>query len=242
MKTRHTPRPLSELALAHAGRPAVVIGGGMSLPKQIALTPADAVRVAANQHAGVMGYQFDYVVAVDNDIEKIVRPFGRPIITPRRWGDYQIFGNTFHSSGVTAAYVAWVMGCAPVILVAMDCFVGGTYCHDPKARSSGTAVSVDKHLTKWARLLKACPGAAFRSAGGPTATLWPLYDPSEPVAPAPNRADILRAVSGIWIEVRNPVDFLAGRKVGDRVEVSPAEARHAIGKRFAAKVAGELRP
>lgn len=239
-----SPRPISELVHRHVGRPGVAIGGGISLPHQYErIVSLNAVHVAANQHAHVMGYRFDYVAAVDPDMPAKVREFGKPVIsmaTRRAHADYVIFRDGFNSSGVTAAWALWVMGCAPIILAGMDCFRGGTYCHDPKAKSSGTGSSVEQHLRKWQKLKDICPGASFRSVGGPTEQIFPCYDPAETRFTIPSREDLMRQVAGVIVEVKDPRDFLAGRKVGELVECSKSEARHAVGGRFAVKVAGAL--
>lgn len=239
-----TPRPISELVHRHIGRPGVAIGGGISLPWQYErVSHFNAVHVAANQHAHVMGYRFDYVVAVDPDMPAKLREFGKPVIsmaTRRKHADYLIFSDGFNQSGVEAARVLWLMGCVPILPIGIDCFKGGTYCHDEKAKSSGTGSSVEQHLRKWQKLKDVCRGAAFRSMGGPLDSLFPRYDPEETRFTIPSREDLLREVCGVIVEVRDPRDFLAGRRIGERVECSKSEARHAVTNRFAVKVAGEL--
>jgi hypothetical protein len=239
------PRPISDLVHRCIGRAGVAIGGGVSLPPQYrSVESLNAVHAAANQHGCVMGYRVDYIVSVDPDTSKIMRSYRLPVISPRRASaDYLLFPNQhtgFNSSGVWAAFVLWLMGCAPIILTGMDCFSGGTYCHDLKAKSSGTGSSVEQHLRKWHKLKASCPRGAFRSAGGPTEKVFPRYDPNETGFAIPAREQAMRECSGVIVEVKTAADLLADRSVGERVECSQSEARHVIGKRFAVKVAGAL--
>lgn len=222
------PRPLSDLALKYCGRAAVIIGGGMSLPEQIKLAPAGAVHLGANEHACKLGIRCDYIVCVD-EVQEKVKPWGVPIISNRRWADYRMFKQPVTNSGACAAFCAWVMGCAPIVLVGMDCYVGGTYCHDPKARSSGNAVSLQGHLGRWERLKGMLPRAAIRSAGGPTQGVFPAYNPAETAFTIPTVAEVLRQCSGVLVDITKRIEFgphvyAAGERA---VELSEAEVRHA---------------
>jgi len=168
----------ASLALRYVGRPAVVMGGGVSLTSQLGQCPPDALYLSANQH-GAMVHNADYIVALD-DIEDQLRRFGVPIIGRRYWCDYRIQDwENVGDSGVTAAWLAAVMGCHPIILTGMDCYQGGTYHHDPAAFSSGLAKPFGEHLAKWQALKGLLTHAVVRSCGGPTAEIFGLWDPSE---------------------------------------------------------------
>ncbi|MCK9468483.1 MAG: hypothetical protein M0Q49_03605 [Porticoccaceae bacterium] len=65
------------------------------------------------------------------------------------------------------------MGCAPIIVIGMDCYTGATYFHNPAARSSGEWLPLDGHLDKWRRLIELAPDADVRAPGGPLAALFP---------------------------------------------------------------------
>lgn len=206
-------RSAGEIVGIHVGRPALVIGGGMSAPAQAARAPAEAIRISANQHGFFIG-RVDYVVACDDLERKELRgPSGKseriramakgaPIISIRRSiADIHIVRVPINNSGITACWVAWLMGCAPILTAGMDCFVDGTYFHDKNAQSSGRHIRLEAHLHKWQRFRDAHPGVPIRPLGGPTEKLYPPYDPAESGFPAPD-LDALRAqVRGHWARV-----------------------------------------
>lgn len=220
------PRPMSDLIHAHFGRPALVLGGGDSLPAHGVAGPPDAVHIGANEHACKIGLRCEYIVAVDNIREKVT-PYGVPVITSRRWGQFRMFKQPSPCSGPCAAWAAWVMGCAPIIIGGMDCYVGGTYCHDPKAKSSGKSQTLDNHLSRWATLRDKFPRAAIRTLGGPTLKVFAAYDPAETGFDIASREDILRSARGVLVEFTREIDFAPHKyRAGECAELTEAEARH----------------
>ena len=202
---------LSDLRAAHAGRPALVLGGGESLPRQAERAPEGCVYISANQH-GCLLRACDYIVACDdkpraqflgsNGQMVTLKSFGVPIISPRpSMADYLTPKPPHNSSGVVAAWAAWVMGCAPILLAGMDCYRGACYWHAPKAQSTGQHLQLSNHLVKWRTLAAKHPQAMFRSMGVPLTDVFPAYDPEEPVIPTPieaieldaHKAKVLRA-------------------------------------------------
>lgn len=238
-------QPLAALIDAHHGRAAVVIGGGISAPAQLARAPEGALFLSANQH-GCMLRACDYIVALDvwehrefklldGRMVKITH-FGVPIISPRPGdADYRIFDKPAANSGAVAAWCAWVMGCAPILLAGIDCYEGGTYYHDHNARSSGNHVPVDQHLRKWAKAAAAAPGAMIRSLGGPLEALFPPYDPAEPVTYPETRASVPGA-SGIPVRTRRVWSMAHGCfPEGAELDLSEGEFRRAIRERAVEK-------
>jgi len=226
---------LAELALRYAGRAGVAMGGGESLPEQVARCPDDAIYVSANQH-GALLRAVDFIVSIDGN-EADVRPHGAPVIGRRVWCDYRIQDwQDFHYCGPTAAWVLRVLGCHPVILAGMDCYQGGTYHHDPAARSTGRLVSREEHVQHWRNLVPHMLGTAVRSCGGPTAEIFPLWDPHEVlpdyVAPADVRA--MQAMRPRRVRT-NDCARINGKPVEAGVEmlVSPAEFAYLMRRRTA---------
>jgi hypothetical protein len=222
---------LAELALRHAGRPIAVLGGGPSLPEQLAQLPADAVCISANQH-GALLHPCRYIVALD-DIEDRLRPHGLPIISPRRWADYRVqdFGTWKGNSGLLGLYVAWVLGGHPIIAAGMDCYTGGTYFHDAEAPSS----SRDKQPQFFQERARGIPlpaSAAVRIVGdGPLTAVWPRYRPDEqfPAYRPPPRLRVMRAL--LPVPVRWIRQQYFGRSLyycGESVELSPFEAARLV--------------
>lgn len=215
-----------DLALRHAGRPVVVMGGGPSLPAQLSNCPSDAIYISANQH-GVMLRSADYVVALD-DLEQVLRPFGLPIVGRRLWCDYRFpeWGNDA-DSGQAGMLLGSIVGGYPVILTGMDCFQGGTYFHDPEAHSSGNRATLEWHLDRW-RKAATRVAAPVRSCGGPTATIFPPWDPSEvfdDYVPAPGQLAMQR-IRPHRVRIR-PRGMINRRRVQTETEclVSPEEYR-----------------
>jgi hypothetical protein len=241
-----------ELIHKHVGRPAVVCGGGESLPAQLKRCPQDAVYISANQHGciahldGHLARLPDYVMVVDGIEGKTwprpdgstytLRHFGVPIISPRPAGDYWLFEQCMPGSGLMAAWMAWVMGCAPIVLAGIDCYQGGTYFHDREARSSGRSITIQRHLERWGQLLVHAPGGQFRSLGGPLAKLFPSYSPDEPASAPPNHARVQVRMSGTMVQfTRACSEVTAPRQYapGDRVELSRKLAKRCIQRGFA---------
>lgn len=235
-------KSISELIHAHVGRPALVMGGGLSLPEQVSRAPEGCIKISANQH-GALLMPCDYVVSCDDlshkelkrpDGSKFrIRDLGIPILSSRRSiADFVIMKHPVTSTGPTAAWCAWVLGCAPILATGMDCYVGGTYYHDHKAQSSGTHVKLADHLKKWEALRAKIPGAMIRSMGGPLAAIFPAYDPEETATPG-DRAEIERQARGNTVRVLKrwqlaPRPFLPG----DKLEVNQAELDIGLRKRL----------
>lgn len=191
-----------ELLLRHAGTPCWILGGGVSLVEQIETLPARAIVVSANQH-GCMARRCDYIVALDN-IQPVLEGYGVPIISPKPWADYRISEHPrLDYSGQQAAWVAWLMGAHPIVLAGMDLYQGGTYHHDPDAKSTAYARSFESHLTSWRRAASII-GGTVRAVGGPLVEhgVFPRWDPAEPlpINKPPERARLLKECSGILVE------------------------------------------
>lgn len=241
-------RLMRELIHAHAGRPAVIVGGGESVQEQLLRCPDTAIHISANQH-GCLARACDYIFCADAIEDKVftrsdkslytLRVFGVPIISPRPSADYWLFDQTLASSGVMAAWCAWVMGCAPIILVGMDCYQGGTYWHDKSALSSGRGIPLHRHIARWTALLNQAPGGQFRSMGGPLVGLMRLYDTHETGVSPPPRALLESKLAGVQVQFTRPcADIVTPRmfQPGDRTELSRRMAKKCV----AAKVAEYL--
>lgn len=188
---------------AHAGRPAYVLGGGPSLPhafEALCVDPDQAVLISANEHGCVLSETTgsrmpDYIVCVD-EIQEKLSPYRVPVVAPRTWADVPMFGKPVHQSGMLGCFVAWIMGCAPIVPLGMDLYRGGTYFHAPGAFSTGRKVPFDELLRRWERLLVAIGGddVIRVPADSPLETWFSVFDPAERVqsaASAPDRAAAL---------------------------------------------------
>jgi len=244
-------KPFSELVHFGLGRPALVMGGGDSLPEATSRAPATAVFVSANQH-GCLLRPCDFIVAADSTEEQKtwrasdgrklgIRDHGAPIISMRRnIADYRIFKPPINNSGVLAAWVAWALGCSPILLAGMDCYVGNVYYHSPQAQSSGRAQTLSHHLDKWRALKEHVPGAMVRAMGGALALhkVFPLYDPAEPVTAAAPREAIMPHVQGVRVRVVKAWRLPPWRyDPGEELEVNHAELVRGLREKHVQRIA-----
>lgn len=178
------------------------MGGGPSLVDAFPYFPPDAVLLSVNDHGcrfmrHTLGLtrQPDYIVACDR-IEQRVRfdirkpgtgePWGVPLIGRWMFADYRMLFSVAPNSGVAAAWVARLMGCAPIILAGMDLYEGGTYFDDARGISTGRDIPPMEHRHRWYRLPAKYP-AMYRMLGGDAvlASRFGVYDPAEAVRVSP---------------------------------------------------------
>lgn len=201
--------------------PAVVLGGGPSLRDQITRCPprGEAIYLSANDH-GARFTQCDYLVCHDkrdwqgNPMEETLRQFGAPIVSRHMFADYRIMGSIVPDTGIETAWVARLLGCAPIYICGIECYSGsGTYHHDPKAQSNGFKIPLTTHLGRWRETLRKYPGD-YRPMGGPLKVHMPSWGVMRPGVPSRER--LIADVSGVTVfalaefEIRNRV-FSPGR-------------------------------
>jgi hypothetical protein len=219
-------RLFGDLVLQHAGRTAVVMGGGPSLTEHLARCPKNALYLSCNEH-GVMARHADYIVAMDTIDEKL-RLFCRPVIGRRPFCDYRLpnwqdIGNT----GPSAAWVAWALGARLILLAGMDCYVGGTYHHDPDAKSTSNLKTLETHLSEWEELKRRIPQANIRSLGGPTADIFIRWDPEEQFPEYQAPAQLLAMQGQPQYRVRTQYNArINGRRVEPKLELLVSENEH----------------
>lgn len=254
-------RTVRSLVLKHVGRTAVILGGGPSLAKHVHECPIDALYIAVNDHGlrllkdrpKLAPRAASYVVACDK-IEERARadigmkdwpgpardgqPWGLPVISRHMWADYRLTFMPASNSGMAAAWLARLMGCAPIILTGMDLWNGKTYHDAPNARSSGHTIADTQHLRRWSTLLSRYPGQ-YRTLG-----CSPLlqakcahYDPSEPADKPPERDSLLKELQSAWVRLSRdtPVShrpFAAG----EVLELHIGEVDKLVKKRLAVRV------
>lgn len=232
-------RTLFDLVYAHAGRPAVVCGGAPSLPSDLqrvydSPTWSWAKFISANHHAFKATLEprpwVDYIACCDNgpndENRKLLRTFGRPIVSPRRWADFRVLAPTISNSAAVGVYVAWAMGCAPIIVCGVELYTGGTYFDDPEAESSGHTITLQQHLQRWSKLKHELSTAAIRVVSGPLLELFPAFDPAfdpaETTFEIASEKEIRRQVAGPIFEfTQDHADWQAGCLV----EARPQEIR-----------------
>lgn len=236
---------LRALVHRHVGRPAVCIGGGPSGPWAFVpffggVAPRDAVVLSANDHGYRCGLfpPVDFIVACDDGMGEVCRPYGAPIISPKRWADIRDLHRVDNNSGRLAVYAAWVMGCAPIVLIGMDCYDGATYFDRPDAVSAGNNKTIEQHIRRWRQLTELAPGIMIRATSGPLLEVFPKFDPNEPPVPPAPREKVESLVAGERLRFTRRVPNWHGRafEVGEEREFQPAEAQRFISANMAVPI------
>lgn len=194
----------------HLGRPAVVMGGGLSLVEGMAADlPADAVYLTANDHGARyfrrrgLPQRCEYMVTADADERRWRRDILRggdgsawniPLVSRHMFGDYRLLYMPRPESGIAAAWLARLMGCCPIIVLGMDCYSSGTYHDDAKAVSFGKNLAPADHCRYWLEFSRAWRGP-YRAIGcyPPLRALLGDYDPAEVIRYSVPAAQALRA-------------------------------------------------
>lgn len=206
-----------------------MIGGGPSLPAAMKAAPSieHAIYLSANAH-GVKYWPCDYIVMLD-DNEAWLTPYGVPIASTLRTGTLRLYHQRFHQSGMMAAYLAWVLGCSPILLAGIDCYTGDTYHDDPRAKSSGCSVRPEEHLRRWREVRAWLDGADVRALAGPLLEhgIFPPHDPTAPAGPPAAAHDLFVDVGGKVVTFTGTAELRPFRfQPGDTVELCDNELRY----------------
>lgn len=147
---------MSSLKDRYAGQPAAVLGGGPSLPGDMAKLPPGCLLIAVNYHAlylckpGWIVYndqpESDPLLLEAIQREDIVRVSPEP--SSNVFFDVPVWTG-FYSSNTAAWFALW-MGCDPVILCGMDCYQGEAKYFHPTSRDEPTFhYPLDHHIRPW---------------------------------------------------------------------------------------------
>lgn len=200
--------------------------------------------ISANGHAWAAGIRPDYIFCKDHRhtetgelMELLVRFDGVPVVTQHHWADYRAAGWPVQgNSGMMALALAALMGCAPIIPVGFDCFLGPTYFHAPAQRNVSLGRPPGYWKSRIERLKGRLEGAAIRPISGPLLQAFKRYHPGETIAPpeAPRVFDPYRGVETTY--VRAVKRFVMQHDA--RVEVPVGYVFPAMPKEAAAYVRG----
>lgn len=246
-------RTVRELIHRHVGRCAVILGGGPSLSQYIDRAPRDALYIAVNDHGlrllkdrpELQPRAASYVVACDR-IEERARfdigprdlpgprrdraPWGLPVISRHMWADYRLTFLPAPNSGMTAAWLARLMGCAPIVLMGMDLWSGKTYHDAPDAKSTGQSIADTQHLRRWVTMLGRYP-AQYRTLGCShlLQRRCAHYDPSEPADKPIAAEKLAQELQSVWVRLSRdtPVSHRPF-SAGSVLEVRASEAEKLI--------------
>ena len=178
-------RLMSKMRDQYAGRPASILGGGPSLPGDIARLPENCVLIAVNYHAFHL-VKPDFMVyndcpEGDSILEEAVRQHQAVMVSPDPSSDVEFdvpVWSGFYSSNTAAWFALW-LGCDPVILCGMDCYQGEkvyfhAYTHDVPCFH----YPLEHHIRPWVEdgrnLLPHVD--RVRVMSGPLGTVFPMYE------------------------------------------------------------------
>lgn len=176
---------MSRMRDQFVGRPAAVLGGGPSLPDDIARLPKGCILIAVNYHAFHL-VKPDFMVYNDDPGEdsilgEAVKQHQAVLVSPHKTSDvvFDVPVWTGFMSSNTAAWFALWLGCDPVILCGMDCYQGErVYFHEYTHDCPAFHYPVEHYTRPWieeGRIL--LPHVErVRVISGPLARVFPMYE------------------------------------------------------------------
>ena len=176
---------ISEYKDRYAGRPAAILGGGPSLPRDLQKLPKDCILIAVNYHAL---YHCEPHFMVYNDqpesdpiLLDAVRSTKAIRVSPDPTSDVKFDAQVwtgFYSSNTAAWFGLW-MGCDPVILCGMDLYQGDViYCHPYSHDVPVFHYPLEHHLRPWVEDARnSCPHPERLAAmSGPLVSVFGQYE------------------------------------------------------------------
>jgi hypothetical protein len=147
---------MTELQDFYRGRPAAILGGGPSLPRDFRNLPESCLLISVNYHALHLVAP-DFMVYNDEPgsdplLAQAVRDHTATLVSSDPTSDI-VFDlpvwTGFYSSNTAAWFALW-MGCDPVILCGMDCYQGEVkYFHPYHHDVPCFHYPLDHHLRPW---------------------------------------------------------------------------------------------
>lgn len=157
--------------------------------------------ISANEHGFKQDcFKVDYIVSVDYTyntghilMEKHLEKFPCPKINRWSWADYRLPSWNFAGdSGLTAIFIATVLGGWPVIFTGLDRFAGGPrkYFWQSEQPYRGSPSHLDGQRVRNSDIAKKTAGSCVRAMSGPLVGLFPAWGgPGEVLPPYSSPAD-----------------------------------------------------
>lgn len=177
---------MSKMKDRFAGRAAAVLGGGPSLPGDLARLPKKCLLIGVNHHASYL-CKPAYMVYNDQpdsspELVAEVAAHRAVLVSPEPTSDILFdvpVWTGFYSSNTAAWFALW-MGCDPVILCGMDLYQGPVkYFHPYTIDVPCLHYPLDDHLRPWIEEARgSCPHPErLRAMSGPLVGVFGAYEP-----------------------------------------------------------------
>jgi hypothetical protein len=182
---------ISALRDLHQGQPAAVLGGGPSLPADLACVSTETVLISVNHHAlRLIEDQADYIVFMDKPENypalrtALLGSMAVRVSQIKGAGEVDLAGAPYWDGGFSSTLATWLacwMGCDPVLLCGMDCYQG-----DQKYFYERTDIQFDQtfyyplenHLKAWRPALQKCQHPErIKAVSGPLVQIFGEWQP-----------------------------------------------------------------
>lgn len=167
-------------------RPAAILGGGPSLPDDMAKLPKDCVLIGVNHHS-LRLCKPDFIVYMD-DPQKIaalqngLSGYDGTVVSPFATSHVTLPKGQFWDGGFSSTLATWFAlwsGYEPVILCGMDCYQGEQkYFYEREGFYHPVFdAPLENHLRAWRFALKRCPNPQhIRAMSGPLVEIFGKYE------------------------------------------------------------------
>lgn len=167
-------------------RAAAILGGGPSLPDDMAKLPKDCVLIGVNHHS-LRLCKPDFIVYMD-DLQKIpalqngLNGYDGTVVSPFATSHVTLPKGQFWDGGFSSTLATWFAlwsGYEPVILCGMDCYQGEQkYFYEREGFHHPVFdAPLENHLRAWRFALKRCPNPQhIRAMSGPLVEIFGKYE------------------------------------------------------------------
>lgn len=168
---------------------AAILGGGPSLPADLARLPEGCALIAVNNHAfyPIQFCEPHFMVYMDDprkapDLDQALQEFKGTIVCPFPESHVTLPKGQYYDGGFTSALAVWFALWSdynPVILCGMDCYQGDVkYCHPrPDFDHPVLRYPLENHLRAWRIVSKHVPHPErIRAMSGPLVEVFGAYD------------------------------------------------------------------
>ena len=167
-------------------RAAAILGGGPSLPDDMAKLPKDCVLIGVNHHS-LRLCKPDFIVYMDDPrkvpaLQQVLSEYEGTVVSPFATSHVTLPKGQFWDGGFSSTLATWFAlwsGYEPVILCGMDCYQGEQkYFYEREGFHHPVFdAPLENHLRAWRFALKRCPNPQhIRAMSGPLVEIFGKYE------------------------------------------------------------------